>query len=222
MQQKPNERLSDFVRRLEKVLTKSVQKGGVSPMLRDRARAEQFLRGAIESDIMLLQLRLKERLNNPPSFMTLLSEVCAEEDQKMLRRHTTSVRQVSAADIKAPKSSEIDTLKGQIKELQNQIQQLTVKGQDPPHLIRGASPTAAARPDPEMHVLKEQVLSLQHQLSQRPTPSKAPTPPVRDKRNFRHKANKGREPPKFAKEGSDVFCYHCGEDGHIATNCTNH
>uniref|UniRef100_A0A3B5R2A4 Paraneoplastic antigen Ma1 homolog n=1 Tax=Xiphophorus maculatus TaxID=8083 RepID=A0A3B5R2A4_XIPMA len=83
MQQNPNERLSDFVRRLEKVLTKAVQKGGVPPALRDRARAEQLLRGAVESDIMLLQLRLKERLHNPPSFMALLSEVRADEDQKI-------------------------------------------------------------------------------------------------------------------------------------------
>ncbi|KAM9391500.1 paraneoplastic antigen Ma2-like [Pholidichthys leucotaenia] len=70
MQQQPNERLSDFVQRLENVLTKAVQKGGLSLFLRDRARVEQLLRGAVESDIMLLHLRLKERLNNPPSFMT--------------------------------------------------------------------------------------------------------------------------------------------------------
>ncbi|XP_071371082.1 paraneoplastic antigen Ma1 homolog, partial [Centroberyx affinis] len=56
MQQKPSERLSDFLRRLEKGLTKAVQKGGLSPSLRDRARVEQLLRGATESDIMLLQL----------------------------------------------------------------------------------------------------------------------------------------------------------------------
>ncbi|KAM9314902.1 paraneoplastic antigen Ma1 homolog [Pholidichthys leucotaenia] len=66
MQQKPNERLSDFVRRLEKVLTKAVQKGDLSLFLRDQACVEQLLRGAVESDIMLLQLCLKERLNNPP------------------------------------------------------------------------------------------------------------------------------------------------------------
>ncbi|XP_023190648.1 uncharacterized protein LOC111608786 [Xiphophorus maculatus] len=217
MQQNPNERLSDFVRRLEKVLTKAVQKGGVPPALRDRARAEQLLRGAVESDIMLLQLRLKERLHNPPSFMALLSEVRADEDQKMLRRHTTSVRQVGAADLKAPKLSEMDALKDQIKELRSQVQQLTVKGQDSPHLIGGVPQAVAARSNPEMHVLKEQVLSLQHQFSQQATP---PTAPIPQPRNQRNSWRKDREPTKFAREGSNVFCYRCGEDGHIATNCT--
>ena len=218
MQQKPNERLSDFVRRLEKVLTKAVQKGGLSHFLRDRARVEQLLRGAVESDIMFLQLRLKERLNKPPSFMTLLSEIRVEEDQKMTRQHTSSsVRHLAAADIKM-KPSEIDNLKYQIQTLQSQVQQLTVRGASPQ---TRALATSAAHSDPDVHALQEQVLSLQHQLSWRDQPSKVPPAQERPKLNFSQKPNSIKEPAKMSKDSSEVFCYRCGEDGHIATNCAN-
>lgn len=61
MQQKSGERLSDYLRRLEKALSKAIQKGGLSPTARNRARVEQLLRGAApEFDILILQLRLKE------------------------------------------------------------------------------------------------------------------------------------------------------------------
>uniref|UniRef100_A0A3Q2Z0M1 Uncharacterized protein n=1 Tax=Hippocampus comes TaxID=109280 RepID=A0A3Q2Z0M1_HIPCM len=108
MQQKPNERLSDFVRRLEKVLTKAVEKGGLSHLLKDRARVEQLLRGAVDADILLLQLRLKERLSNPASFISLLSEIRSEEDLKITRQRTnSSVRRMAAA---APQALESPTV----------------------------------------------------------------------------------------------------------------
>uniref|UniRef100_A0A3B4V279 Uncharacterized protein n=1 Tax=Seriola dumerili TaxID=41447 RepID=A0A3B4V279_SERDU len=126
MQQKSGERLSDYLRRLEKALSKAVQKGGLSPTSRDRARVEQLLRGAAsESDILLLQLRLKERLRNPPSFMELLSEIRVEEDQKVTRRNlTTSTHTVQQS---TAHSAEVDALKTQVKALEAKVQQLSVK-----------------------------------------------------------------------------------------------
>lgn len=43
MQQNSGERLSEYLRRLEKALSKAIQKGGLSSTARDRARAEQLL-----------------------------------------------------------------------------------------------------------------------------------------------------------------------------------
>lgn len=114
MQQKPNERLSDFVRRLEKVLTKAVQKGGLSHFLKDRARVEQLLRGAAEADILLLQLRLKERLSNPPSFISLLSEIRLKEDLRIARQRTSSSVRCMAAAAPQAESLELDNIKLQI------------------------------------------------------------------------------------------------------------
>ena len=70
MQQHPGERLSDFLRRIECSLTKVIQNGGLDTSLRDRARVEQLLRGAVESDLMLVQLHLRERKHRPlPPFL---------------------------------------------------------------------------------------------------------------------------------------------------------
>uniref|UniRef100_A0A672HQ96 Peptidase A2 domain-containing protein n=1 Tax=Salarias fasciatus TaxID=181472 RepID=A0A672HQ96_SALFA len=124
MQQKSGERLSDYLRRLEKALSKAVQKGGLPHTSRDRARVEQLLRGAAsESDILLLQLRLKERLRNPPSFMELLSEIRIEEDQKATRRNlTTSAHTVRTTDDNTAHSAELDILRSQVKTLEAKVQ----------------------------------------------------------------------------------------------------
>ncbi|KAG1955575.1 interleukin-1 receptor accessory protein-like 1-A [Pimephales promelas] len=80
------EALSDFLRRVEKSLTKVVQRGGLSPQMVDRVRVEQLIRGAVESDLMLLQLRLRERKTQPPTFLTLLNEIREAEESEAARR----------------------------------------------------------------------------------------------------------------------------------------
>uniref|UniRef100_A0A3B3Q7L9 Uncharacterized protein n=1 Tax=Paramormyrops kingsleyae TaxID=1676925 RepID=A0A3B3Q7L9_9TELE len=86
MHQHSGERLSDFLIRLEKCISRAVQKGGIQQSMRDQARVEQLLRGTTESDIMLLKLRLKERRNSPPTFITLLNEIREEEGQETARQ----------------------------------------------------------------------------------------------------------------------------------------
>ncbi|KAL1249378.1 hypothetical protein QQF64_020383 [Cirrhinus molitorella] len=78
LRQNPGEALSDFLKRMEKSLTRVAQKGGLAGNNVDRARIEQLIRGAVESDLLLLQLRLRERRENPPTFLVLLK---AEESE---------------------------------------------------------------------------------------------------------------------------------------------
>ncbi|XP_047657083.1 paraneoplastic antigen Ma1 homolog [Tachysurus fulvidraco] len=78
--QSPGESLSDFLRRMEKSLAKVVQRGGLSSANVDRARVEQLIRGDVESDMMLLQLRLRERKKRPPTFLNLLNEIRERTD----------------------------------------------------------------------------------------------------------------------------------------------
>uniref|UniRef100_A0A671YE20 Uncharacterized protein n=1 Tax=Sparus aurata TaxID=8175 RepID=A0A671YE20_SPAAU len=80
LQQEKNEKLSDFLRRLEQSLTKVISKGGIPASRMDTARVEQLLRGAIHSDLMLVQLKLRERKQSPPKFLELLAEIRAEEE----------------------------------------------------------------------------------------------------------------------------------------------
>uniref|UniRef100_A0A3P8RUW1 CCHC-type domain-containing protein n=1 Tax=Amphiprion percula TaxID=161767 RepID=A0A3P8RUW1_AMPPE len=86
MQQQPSEKLSDFLRRLERALAKVVQRGGFPASSKDQARLEQLLRGAVASDLMLIQLRLRERKSSPPTFLQLLSEIRTEEEYEASRR----------------------------------------------------------------------------------------------------------------------------------------
>ncbi|KAK3547816.1 hypothetical protein QTP86_031795, partial [Hemibagrus guttatus] len=79
LHQQSSEKLSDFLRRLERLLTKVVQKGGLPSHRADRARIDQLIRGATESDMMLLHLRLRERRDKPPTFLKLLNEIREEE-----------------------------------------------------------------------------------------------------------------------------------------------
>lgn len=85
MYQQPGEELSDFIRRLERSLSKVVQRGGVLHSNKDRARLSQLLKGAVASDLMLIQLRLRERKDNPPTFLQLLCEIRNEEEYETSR-----------------------------------------------------------------------------------------------------------------------------------------
>lgn len=80
LRQNPGETLSDFLKRMEKSLTKVAQKSGLPWENVDRTRVEQLIRGAVESDLLLVQLRLRERQENPPTFLALLNEIREAEE----------------------------------------------------------------------------------------------------------------------------------------------
>lgn len=104
MQQQLGEKLSDFRRRLERLLVNVVQRGGLPQSCKDRARVEQLLRGAVASDLMLIQLRLRERKYNLPTFLQLLSEIRSEEEYEASRlKLKTSVHPVQIAQLSAGK-----------------------------------------------------------------------------------------------------------------------
>uniref|UniRef100_A0A672HKF6 Uncharacterized protein n=1 Tax=Salarias fasciatus TaxID=181472 RepID=A0A672HKF6_SALFA len=89
MQQNRGEKLSEFLRRLERCLAKVVQRGGLPASSMNRARVDQLLKGAVGADFMLLQLRLRERRDTPPSFLELLCEIRREEEYEASRARLT-------------------------------------------------------------------------------------------------------------------------------------
>ncbi|KAJ8340547.1 hypothetical protein SKAU_G00351800 [Synaphobranchus kaupii] len=127
LRQKTGERLSEFLRRLERSLSKVVQRGGLPASLADKARVEQLIRGATESDLMLMHLRLRERKQNPPTFLHLLNEIREEEEYETARQKLNTslqrqhVRTVSVKEDEKPEQSEIKMLKTEIKELRSMI-----------------------------------------------------------------------------------------------------
>lgn len=55
--QHSGEKLSEFLRHMERVLNKVVQKGGLQASTTDKARLDQLIKGATRSDLMILNLR---------------------------------------------------------------------------------------------------------------------------------------------------------------------
>ena len=90
-QQQAGEKLSDLLRRLERCLSKVIQRGGLPPRTMDDARLEQILRGTVNADLMLIQLRLRERRANPPTFLELLQEIRTEQEYVASRAKLNSV-----------------------------------------------------------------------------------------------------------------------------------
>uniref|UniRef100_A0A6I8SD58 CCHC-type domain-containing protein n=1 Tax=Xenopus tropicalis TaxID=8364 RepID=A0A6I8SD58_XENTR len=82
-QQKSGEKLSDYLYRLE----------GKSE---NRTRLEQVIRGAVYEELLILQLKVKDRLENPPDFPQLLREVREEESKRSAREQSkVSVNQAN-------------------------------------------------------------------------------------------------------------------------------
>ncbi|KAL6462538.1 hypothetical protein MHYP_G00289600 [Metynnis hypsauchen] len=225
MQQKPGEKLSDFVRRLEPLLARIVQKGGLQARDMDRVRVEQLLRGALGADLMLLQLRLKERRDNPPTFLDLLSEIRAEEEYERSRHKICPrVRQVNTQENAESDHVTMQHLKTELKRLKEQVAGLAerpVRNADDPQpslstIFQSDSKDSSAEVvafQKQFSRMKQKVKNVQEetrnpvtitanaQVAMTKNPTSAETQPV-----------KGRD--------GDYFCYRCGGDGHIATKCT--
>ncbi|KAL7835623.1 hypothetical protein SRHO_G00279700 [Serrasalmus rhombeus] len=215
--QNSGEALSDFLCKLEWSLTRVVQRGGLSPQIRDRACVEQLIRGTVEADMMLLKLRLRERKGNPPSFLNLLTEI-REEEENEATRHKLDVT-VKPVHLRNDPKSEIQELKAETKELNSQIRDMLHQKEQVPLKVtdvkeKSTKNSSDAHKDSEVRVLKNQV-QLQHQIT---VMLVAHPFSVREDHplNTTTSALGLVGPPK---NKDDYFCYQCGEDGHIATHC---
>ncbi|KAL4008319.1 hypothetical protein ACER0C_002171 [Sarotherodon galilaeus] len=119
------EKLSEFLRRMERSLSKVVKKGGLSPALIDKARLDQLIKGATGSDLMLLSLRLRERKDNPPTFLQLLNEVRIEEEHEASRRRLNPNKVVHVKSAAVPTGAHVENLRLEIQGLKTQVNELT-------------------------------------------------------------------------------------------------
>ncbi|XP_065149467.1 paraneoplastic antigen Ma1 homolog [Paramisgurnus dabryanus] len=220
LRQCPGEALSDFLRRMDKALNKVVQKGGVSLQMVDRVRVEQLIRGAVESDLMLLQLRLRERKTKPPTFLTLLNEIReAEENEAVRKKIRATVKSVHSQEDDKISFSIVKELKAEIKDLATRIGQgpsktsaASMRMESEPTSTKAHVETSR---DLEVHSLKEQIQQLQQKISVMSVAHNQLCEQTQRQSSFMPRTRKDRaRPPQ-----EDFFCYRCGEDGHIATKC---
>lgn len=219
LRQNSGETLSEFLRRMEKSLTKVVQKGGLPAAQADRARVEQLIRGAVESDMMLLQLRLRERKQTPPTFLNLLKEIREEEENEAKRREiNVKATTVHPQDVSEPKQTEVQALRAEIRELRLKLEEshkthATPKAAEPKGVH--SSTSATAQSEMEVPDLQTQIKQLQHQLTvMRVDRSTAPR-----RRQTQQPAATESDSSRLPADRGDFFCYRCGADGHIASRC---
>uniref|UniRef100_A0A3B4DH60 CCHC-type domain-containing protein n=1 Tax=Pygocentrus nattereri TaxID=42514 RepID=A0A3B4DH60_PYGNA len=214
------------VKRLEPFLTRVVQKGGIMAKDMDRVRIEQLFRGAVNAKLLLLQLCLKERRNQPPNFLDLLSEIRAEEEYERSRHKVRPhVRQVGAQEDVEADSVPVQSLKAELKTLKVEMAELAEKPRGNADEVKplllssvhqrckdSASEVTALKKD--VNRMKQKVKNLTEKDSESvilAASAKVDTP----------KYYLGADPKlPSTKDGGDFFCYQCGEDGHIATKCT--
>lgn len=221
MQQQSGETLSEFLRRLERKLDKVVQRGGLPPECADKARVEQLLRGAVGADLMLVNLRLRERKAEPPTFLELLKEVRIEEEYESSRKKLSPAVQC----VHAKPDAEIQSLKAEIKELKSLVATAATKSEkaepecaEKTPTSTHASPRSESTADSELTALRKQMKRLQKkvgkQVKERGTTSVVATVEASN-------ATASRPPRRSQKDAEESFCYRCGEGGHFAGKCRN-
>lgn len=223
LRQRHGECLSDFLRRLEKVLIKVVQRDGLPLQSVGKARLEQLIRGATQSDIMLLQLRLRERKQNPPDFLELLHEI-KEEEVREAERHKSNptVRKVHIENEK-PNDFSLQDLATEIRDLQSLVAKLAVKTQEdfaPERKQKSHQADEFSEDNHEVKALKKEVKKLRQQVKAMCV-QPASTADKEESQEKKEVCSVNFTRPRVAgvKSSEDFFCYRCGGDGHIASKC---
>uniref|UniRef100_A0A3P9IMX9 ribonuclease H n=1 Tax=Oryzias latipes TaxID=8090 RepID=A0A3P9IMX9_ORYLA len=217
--QQSGEKLSEFLRRMERVLNKVVQKGGLQPAVKDRTRLDQLIKGATRADMMILTLRLRERRSNPPTFVQLLNEIRIEEEHEASRRRLNPTKSVHVRSAAVTADKGVEDLNAEVENLKRQVNELTVRSAMPCSPSTDVSEMAIepSGGDKGLQALKKEVVRLRKQvsvLSVKPTVAEA-TPPSQET-SFRP----SRPRSTSQRESRDFFCYHCGEDGHFSSKCS--
>lgn len=222
--------MSNFLLRLERLLNKVVQKGGLQIDEANKARLEQLIKGATESDFMLLQLGLRDKRNDPPTFLSLLKEIREEEEREAARQklkkpaqrpHVHAVQVASETDSKGCQQhdfqSEIQELKEKLKELNKQSHSTESSHKKMSREKKKEKSDTSS----EVQQLRKEVKELKTQLSVMSVKpqhyAKERGHYSKSKGDFSPKSSTFK--PKSSKE-SDNFCYRCGENGHFANKCT--
>lgn len=138
---------------------------------------EQLLRGAVASDLMVIQLRFRERKYNPPTFLQLLSEIRSEEEYEASRlKLKTSVNPVQTKQVSDVKLAEIQHLKAEVQELKSIVAAVAMRStevKDPSVTVAATISHSWKKPQNSEHseliALKKQVICLQKKLDNKVT-----------------------------------------------------
>lgn len=203
--QNSGENPSEYLHRLQVVLNTVRKQGGISPTESNRHLLKQFCRGCWDNTL-ISDLQLEQKRDSPPSFAELLLLLRVEEDRQAakacrMKHHLGTVKPTSIAS----------------------------KSYATSHVHSACSCTVVEQSS-EIEQLKKMVTQIQNQLSKlsashyqgsRSTPRSDRTSP--DKAKFHQGTTQsGKQSKEYIKSSTSLrpgYCYNCGENGHIASNC---
>ncbi|XP_073728965.1 paraneoplastic antigen Ma3 homolog [Misgurnus anguillicaudatus] len=193
--QDAGEKASDYLQRLQTILSTAVRRSGVKESSANRHLLKQFQRGCWDHSL-ILTLQLESKARTPPDFAELLLLLRTEEDRRAakldrMQRHIGSSKHKAASHVQLATNvsaygdsgllqaclSETEALRRQVADLKLQLESSKSKKNE--------------RHEPELVKSPKQM------------PAKVET-------NVQHVTSK---PPK------PWFCFRCGEDGHVARLC---
>lgn len=199
--QDAGEKPSAYLQRLQVALSLAVKRGGVLAMDVDRHLLNQFCRGCWDNSL-ISELQLKQRKFRPPSFAEFLLLLRTEEDREAakvqrMKQHLGSKARAGAHAqyaYAAPEESKVDKLTTITQQLAQQLADIQKQ------LASLTSQSSHKQPQP---------------TPTRPTNSSKFSEPPKTSRTPR---TSPKAPVNWPKPG---YCYNCGEDGHIKTQCDN-
>lgn len=222
--QNAGEKPSQFLQRLQVALAQAIRRGGVPSSEADRHLVRQFCRGCWD-DALISELQLEQKKANPPSFSELLLLLRTAEDkistkELRMRKHlgasklrTSSYSVCASSDEVVSTQTIVSDLKKQIAELQNQVEGLTK-----------AKKQAQCAPEGRVCDLQKQVVGLKGQIVEaKPSKSAKTQSATRMNKTQSVQTNLSEVvssvPLKQLSKPKPWYCFHCGEDSHIASTC---
>ncbi|XP_038063193.1 paraneoplastic antigen Ma2-like [Patiria miniata] len=89
--QKQGETPSEYLTRLQDILRRLIRKGRVEKEKKDGLLLSQFIKGILYDEMLLVNLQLKEKVSQPPTYLQLLRMVRREEAEQMVKMSHRSV-----------------------------------------------------------------------------------------------------------------------------------
>lgn len=179
----------------------AIKRGGVSADEHDRHLLKQFCRGCWDN-ALITELQLERKRNNPPTFSDLLPLLRTEEDKQ------------------ANKAVRINQHLGIAKQSSGPTRRVVSN-------LHAVSPASSVEKCDEVGELKRLVVELQHQIASmkqskkcKESKPKESSMQSRSAKTFTPKPNREANPQhNKPTKPRPWYCFHCGEDGHIASQC---
>lgn len=204
--QNSGEKPSNYLHRLQTVLSKAVKMKAISIDDADKQLLKQFCRGCWNNNL-ITTLQLEHKKDQPPNFSELLLLLRVEEDKQIAKAN----RMKQHLGFTKPKA-------------QSQVHNVCFPEED-----ESDSPVPASARPSAIKQLQKQIVDLQAQIAAlsllkdgKTDKSKAAKKKTNPKEELvKYTAPPPAQPPAAAKRPKPWYCFRCGEDGHIASSCSS-